>query len=223
MNDLIADNITYIYKGKYQSVKALKEFSFRFIPGKFYAILGASGSGKTTLLSLLAGLDVPTEGIVSFDGLSTKDIDRDEYRMEHVSVIYQNYNLFAHLTVMENAAYTLYIHNVPKKEADAIAVSNLKKVGITEEQMMRFPKTLSGGEQQRIAIARALASGSEIILADEPTGNLDTKNTENVIKILHSLAKDDGRCVIVVTHDLDVAQEADVVLKMSDGKLVDQR
>ncbi|MBR5718216.1 MAG: ATP-binding cassette domain-containing protein, partial [Clostridia bacterium] len=177
----------------------------------------------TTILSLLAGLDEPTEGIVSFDGLSTKDIDRDEYRMEHVSVIYQNYNLFAHLTVMENAAYTLYIHNVPKKEADAIAVSNLKKVGITEEQMMRFPKTLSGGEQQRIAIARALASGSEIILADEPTGNLDTKNTENVIKILHSLAKDDGRCVIVVTHDLDVAQEADVVLKMSDGKLVDQR
>ena len=134
-------------------------------------------------------------------------------------MIYQNYNLFYHLTVLENAAYPLYVKKIAKKDADAVARRTLLRAGLTEEQLTRLPNMLSGGEQQRVAIARALASGSELILADEPTGNLDSENSRNIVEILQSLAHDEQRCVIVVTHDHDVAASADVCLHMKDGKL----
>ena len=169
---------------------------------------------------MLAGLDLPTEGSVEFDGTSLADLDRDDYRLRHVSVIYQNFNLFMNLTVAENAAYPLYLRRTSKKEADAVAEEKLKLVGLTEDQFKRFPNMLSGGEQQRVAIARALAGGSKIILADEPTGNLDTANSKNIVGRLKELAHKSNCCVIVVTHDSAVAEQADEVLKMRDGLLV---
>ena len=220
MKCLQANEVVYTYRNKYQTVYALNSVSADFAQGQMYAIVGASGSGKTTFLSLLAGLDVPSKGSITWNGESTHKLDRDTYRLEHVSVIYQNFNLFSHLTVLENGAYPLYIRKRPKKEADAIAREKLLSVGLKEDQFGRFPNMLSGGEQQRVAIARALAAGSEIILADEPTGNLDSENSQNIVEILRELAHKENRCAIIVTHDPTVAEAADVVLHMRDGKLI---
>ena len=217
MNSLSAKEVFYEYRNSFQTVKAVNGISYNFEPGRVYAVVGVSGSGKTTFLSLLAGLDIPTEGKIEFDGNATSDIDRDNYRLNHVSVIYQNFNLFYHLTVLENAAYPLYVKKMPKAAAEELAKEKLLKVGITESQFRRLPNMLSGGEQQRVAIARALACGSEIILADEPTGNLDSKNSRNIVEILKNLAHEENRCVIIVTHDPSVAEAADIVLKMEDG------
>ncbi len=222
MNCLQADEVVYAYRNPYQTVYALKGVSADFMPGNVYAIIGSSGSGKTTFLSLLAGLDVPSSGSISWNGESTAGMDRDAYRLEHVSVIYQNFNLFSHLTVLENAAYPLYVRKVARKEADALAREKLLAVGLKEAQFGRFPNMLSGGEQQRVAIARALAAGSEMILADEPTGNLDSENSRNIVEILQKLAHEEGRCVIIVTHDPAVAGAADRILSMRDGKLETQ-
>lgn len=216
---LAVHQVCYEYRNTYQTVRAVNGVSYRFELGTLYAITGASGSGKTTLLSLLAGLDVPTEGSVTYNGTSTAQMDRDNYRLEHVSVIYQNFNLFYHLTVLENAAYPLYLRKIPRKEADALAYARLLAIGLKEEQFQRRPNMLSGGEQQRLAIARALIAGSEIILADEPTGNLDRENTEKIVQILSSLAHQEGRCIVIVTHDPAVSQAADVVLHIADGQL----
>lgn len=219
MSILTIHNVSYAYRNSYQTVHAVQNVSCEFQAGKLYAIVGASGSGKTTFLSLLAGLDCPSEGVISFHGNSTSDIDRDNFRLEHVSVIYQNFNLFQHLTVLENAAYPLYLRKLSKKEADHAAESKLQEVGIKPDQFRRLPNMLSGGEQQRVAIARALSAGSEIILADEPTGNLDSENGRNIIQILSHLAHTENCCVIIVTHDPEVAGAADVILQMKDGKL----
>lgn len=220
METLEARNVSYEYRNSYQTVKAVNDVSVEFCPGKVYAIVGSSGSGKTTFLSLLAGLDVPSNGTIEFDGCSTAKINRDDYRLNHVSVIYQNFNLFQHLTVLENAAYPLYIKKLSIKEADFTAKERLLQVGLKEEQFKRMPNMLSGGEQQRVAIARALAAGSEIILADEPTGNLDSKNSKNIVEILQSLAHDENKLVIIVTHDPAVAEAADMVMNMRDGEFI---
>ena len=220
MSVLSAREVTYEYRNAYQTVRAVNGVSCEFEKGLVYAIVGSSGSGKTTFLSLLAGLDVPTTGTIELDGRSTAEIDRDAYRLNHVSVIYQNFNLFQHLTVLENAAYPLYVRKMGGKDADAVAREKLLQLGLTEDQLGRLPNMLSGGEQQRVAIARALASGSEIILADEPTGNLDSTNSRSIVGILRDLAHEHDRCVIIVTHDPAVADAADVVLKMKDGRLI---
>ena len=216
---LTANAVTYEYRNAYQTVRAVDGVSWTFQPGQVYAIVGASGSGQTTLLSLLAGLDVPTSGSIALDGETTAQMDRDAYRLNHISVIYQNFNLFAHLTALENVAYPLYVGKMPRKAADALAGEKLLAVGIKAEQFKRLPNMLSGGEQQRVAIARALAMGSEIILADEPTGNLDKENSRNIVEILCRLAHEENRCVIIVTHDPAVAEAADCVLHMQDGKV----
>lgn len=221
MADLTVNAVSYEYRNSYQTVRAVNNVSCSFRQGQFYAIVGASGCGKTTLLSLLAGLDLPTSGSIELDGISTARMDRDQYRSEHVSVIYQNFNLFYHLTVLENAAYCLYLRKMPRKEADALAREKLLAVGLKEDQFRRMPNMLSGGEQQRVAIARALAAGSEIILADEATGNLDSESSRNIVDMLRALAHQENRCVIIVTHDPMVAEAADVVLRMRDGKLED--
>ena len=213
-------NVSYNYKGKYQTVRAVDGVSYDFEAGKCYAIIGKSGSGKTTLLSLMAGLDLPTEGEIIVDGKSTKDWDRNRMRREAVSVIYQNYNLFPLLTVQENIQYPLDLKKVPKKEAEALGRKVRERVDLSENYDKRMPAHLSGGEQQRVAIARTLAQGCKIILADEPTGNLDSTNTRNIVDILCTLAHDDGCTVIIVTHDHSVAEQADVVLQMMDGAWV---
>ncbi len=213
-------NVSYSYKGKFQTVRAVNDVSYDFEPGKCYAIIGKSGSGKTTLLSLMAGLDLPTEGEIIIDGKSTAEWNRNQMRRDAVSVIYQNYNLFPLLTVQENICYPLDLKKVPKKEALALAKEMRERVELSATYDKRLPSHLSGGEQQRVAIARTLAQGCKIILADEPTGNLDSTNTHNIVEILKSLAHQDGCTVIIVTHDPAVAEQADAVLQMKDGSWI---
>ncbi|MBS7228699.1 MAG: ABC transporter ATP-binding protein [Eubacteriales bacterium] len=219
MGILDVKNVSYEYRNKYRTVKAVNGIDYSFDAGKFYAIVGASGCGKTTFLSLLAGLDVPSGGDVIYASGSTKSIDRDDLRRDDVAVIYQSFNLFPLLTVLENVMYPLSLHKTPKKEARQIAKEKLAAVGLTPEFHKRFPSMLSGGEQQRVAIARSLAAGGSVILADEPTGNLDAENSRNIIDILKRLAHDENYCVIVVTHDSAVASCADEVIKLRDGKI----
>ncbi len=214
-------HVSYTYKGKYQTVRAVDDVSYDFQPGLLYAIVGKSGSGKTTLMSLMAGLDLPTEGEIVVDGKSTGEWNTNAMRREAVSVIYQNYNLFPLLTVQENIRYPLELKKLPRKEANALAKQMRSRVELSENYDNRLPAHLSGGEQQRVAIARTLAQGCKIILADEPTGNLDSANTHNVVDILKELAHRDGCTVIIVTHDSDVAKQADVVLQMRDGRWVE--
>lgn len=210
-------NVAYSYRGKYQTVRAVDHVSYDFEPGRLYAIIGKSGSGKTTLLSLMAGLDLPTEGSIFVDGKATRDWDRNAMRRDAVSVIYQNYNLFPLLTVSENIQYPLTLKKTDKKAAKALAKEMRQRVELSDAYDERLPNHLSGGEQQRVAIARCLAQGCKIILADEPTGNLDSVNTQNIVGILRSLAHDNGCTVIIVTHDPAVAEQADTVLQMKDG------
>ena len=218
--EISLNNVSYCYRGKFQTVRAVDGISYDFESGKCYAIIGKSGSGKTTLLSLMAGLDLPTEGEIVVGGQSTKDWDRNQLRREAVSVIYQNYNLFPLLTAQENIRYPLDLKRVPKQEALALVKEVRERVGLPESYDKRLPNQLSGGEQQRVAIARTLAQGCKIILADEPTGNLDSTNTRNIVEILRDLAHEDGCTVIIVTHDPAVAEQADVVLQMKDGAWV---
>ena len=217
MPTLSLDNVTYTYKNAHRA--AVSDVSCTFEGGKVYALVGPSGSGKSTLLSLLAGLDLPTGGQVAFNGENLAELDLDRYRRESISMIFQAFHLFPLLTVMENVCFPMELCGVTPKDAKPRAAMLLEGVGITEEQMRRFPSKLSGGERQRVAIARSLASNAKIILGDEPTGNLDSANTQNIIEILCSLAHEKGYCVIIVTHDMEVADAADVAFRMRDGKL----
>lgn len=216
-------NAVYEYRNKYQTVKAVKDFSFEFERGKLYAVVGKSGCGKTTLLAMLAGLDVPKEGSVIYKGKDTKEINLDKYRRDDVAVIYQDYNLFPLLTAIENVMYPLHLKGIKDKEAKVTAAKMMDSVGLDSAFHKRLPSMLSGGEQQRVAIARALAAKADVILADEPTGNLDSENGKNIIGILKKLAHEEGYCVIVVTHDSEISADADEVLSMRDGKLVTKK
>lgn len=217
--EILLNNICFEYRNKYRRVEAVKSVSCRFEAGKMYAIMGASGSGKTTLLSIIAGLRLPSSGEITVDGIPMSTADRCKLRREKISVIYQDFNLFPLLTVIENTAYPLLIRKINKTVAENTAKEKLASVGITDDMLVQLPRMLSGGEQQRVAIARSLASGSKIILADEPTGSLDSENGKNIVDILKRLAHKEDCCVIIVTHDPSVAEEADVVMKMRDGNL----
>ena len=211
------DKVCYRYKNSEKSV--LKDVSAGFEGGKVHAIIGPSGSGKTTLLSIMAGLDRPTSGEVIINGSKLSGIDLDQYRRESISMIFQAFNLFPFLSALENTCYPMELLGVEHKEAKAKAKDLLISLGIDDAKQQRYPANLSGGEQQRVAIARALSSGAKVILADEPTGNLDSANGETVVNILRHLAHSKDYCIVVVTHDLAIAQAADVVFKMSDGVL----
>lgn len=218
MSVLSTENLSFTYQSKYQKVQALKNVTCSFELGKFYAIVGQSGSGKTTLLSMLAGLGTPTEGEVLANGKPLSEIG-DRHRRENVSVIYQSFNLFPTLNILENVMYPMEIVKKPQKEARQRALELLKAVGLEEVSPRKFPAMLSGGQQQRVAIARALASDAKVILADEPTGNLDSENGKLVIDLLKKLVREQGYCVIVITHDLNIAAQADVIYRMTDGRL----
>ncbi len=214
-----AENVGYVYQSKYQKTKALTEVNCSFERGKVYAITGKSGSGKSTFLSLLAGLDVPTEGKLYIEGKEIREMDRDAYRMNQASVIYQAFHLFPLLTVMENVMFPMELQHVPKKEAKERAREFLAKVGLPDTLYGKMPNMISGGEQQRVAIARAMASGGQILLADEPTGNLDSQNEAVIVELLGKMAHEENYAVIVVTHNDKVAEAADVVYGMLDGRL----
>lgn len=217
---LTAENVIYTYKTRYQTVYAVNDVSAEFEAGKFYAIVGASGSGKTTLLSLLAGLDVPAEGTIAWEGQATAKLDRDDYRFRHVSMIYQNYNLFYHLTVLENAAYPLLMQKLSKAEAYERATAALRSVGLDEQYDRRLPNMLSGGEQQRVAIARALVTRPSILLADEPTGALDQHTGRQIMELFEEL-HEEGNTILMITHDLSVAKHARRVVHIIDGELTE--
>ena len=217
MSELTLHQVSYRYPGG--SRYALDGISGTFSAGKLYAVIGPSGSGKSTLLSLMAGLDRPTEGSLQLNGSDYRSLNLDRCRRQEIAMIFQAFQLFPLLTVLENVCFPMEANGVKQKEAKAKAKELLTSVGISEEQHQRYPANLSGGEQQRVAIARALSSGAGIILADEPTGNLDTANGNQVMEILLRLAHEEGRCVIVVTHDMDIAAQADEVWRMKDGAL----
>lgn len=221
MNVLTAKEVTYIYQSKYQKVQALTKVTCNFESGKFYAIVGHSGSGKTTLLSLLAGLGTPTEGEILANGKSVREIGSERHRRENVSVIYQAFNLLPTLNILENVMYPMQITKKPAKEAKARAKELLAEVGLESVNPRKLPTMLSGGQQQRVAIARALASDARIILADEPTGNLDSENGKLIIALLKRLVQEKSYCVIVVTHDKRIADQADHVYRLKDGMVVE--
>lgn len=207
MDILKIKNVTYSYGNSKEKVLSSLNQSFEL--GKFYAIVGKSGTGKSTLLSLLAGLDKPQIGQVLF---KNEDIEKKGYsyhRKNNISLVFQNYNLIDYLNPIEN------IRLVNKNASNNI----LLELGLDESQIKRNVMKLSGGQQQRVAIARALVSEAPIILADEPTGNLDSVTAGEIIKILKTLAKERNKCVIVVTHSKEVADAADIILELSERKL----
>ena len=219
MSILELKNVCYSYSGKHQNVQVLKNISCCFEKGKVYAIVGKSGSGKSTMLSLMAGLDIPTSVQVLYEGTPTSKMDLDRYRRECAAVIYQSFRLFPLLTISENITYPMELRGFRGEQAREKARELVRKVALPESVLDRFPNMLSGGEQQRVAIARALSMDSKLILADEPTGNLDEENSKNIIDILINLARQDNYCVIIVTHDLSVIPRMDVVFRLSGGEL----
>lgn len=210
METLQLKNISYFYN---KELPILQNINISFERGKMYAILGKSGSGKTTLLSLLAGLDEPVDGVMLYEGNILKGKELDNYRAKHVSIIFQSYNLIDYLTAVENIEF------ITNKNARPI----LHELGILEEDMDRNVLQLSGGQQQRVAIGRALTSETDILLADEPTGNLDEKTAKEIAEILKNTAYRKKKCVIVVTHSSGVAKYADIVLNLEKGKLLEER
>ena len=212
-------DVSYNYSSKFQRVDALKHVTCSFEEGKVYAIVGKSGSGKSTLLSLLAGLDLPSAGEVLYEGKPTSSMDLAKYRRECAAMIYQNFRLFPLLTVSENITFPMELRGFAGEKARQRARELAERVALPESVLDRFPGMLSGGEQQRVGIARALSMDTRLILADEPTGNLDDENGRNIIDILISLAHDDGYCVVIATHDLGVLPDMDVVYQMKSGEL----
>ncbi len=219
MNILEVNDVCYTYKSKYQNVEAVKNANCVFETGKIYAIVGKSGSGKSTLISLLAGLDVPSSGEIIYEEKPTHKMNLSKYRRECAAVIYQSFRLFPLLTVSENITYPMELRGFKGKAAREKAKELVNKVALPETVLNRFPGMLSGGEQQRVAIARALSMKSKLILADEPTGNLDEDNSINIIDILVNLAKEEDYCVIIATHDLSILSKMDLVYRMNSGIL----
>ena len=217
MSVLTVENLSFTYPGSPKPV--LENVNASFAPGKTYAVTGPSGSGKSTLLSLLAGMEKPTEGRITVDGEDLADLDPDKYRREKVAFVFQSYQLMPLLTACENVALPMEIRGIPAPEAKAKAKELLETVGLPESLHQRFPGNLSGGEQQRVGIARSLASGARIILADEPTGNLDDENSAAVMQLLRTQAAKRNYCVIVVTHDEAAAEVCDRRLRMHGGTL----
>ena len=211
MEILRIKNVTYSYIGSRE--KILSSVSRSFELGKFYAITGKSGAGKSTMLSLLAGLDRPNSGEVMFRGENIERKGYSNHRKNNISLVFQNYNLIDYLSPLEN------IRLVNSNASDEM----LLKLGPDKSQIKRNVMKLSGGQQQRVAIARALASEAPVILADEPTGNLDPNTAGEIIEMLKKLAKERNKCVIVVTHSKEVAAAADTILELSSKKLKEVR
>jgi putative ABC transport system ATP-binding protein len=220
MTFLQARDINYFYQDGDSKRYVLSNVSCEFEKGKFYTILGESGSGKTTLLALLAALDTPESGEVLIEGQTIKSIGQEKYRRNKVGIIFQSYNLIRYMTALENVLVAMSItDNKLPKDQKQVAYNLLDYLGITKEKADRSVTKLSGGEQQRVAIARALATNVDLILADEPTGNLNEEMENELIDIFKKLAKKHNKCVIVVTHSATIAAQSDVSYRLYKGKL----
>lgn len=211
-------NVSYQYENT--TKKVLKRVSMKFEPGKLYCIMGKSGAGKSTLLSLISGLDTCTGGEIIYDGKSLKNIDRDEYRARSIGVIFQSYNLIQNATAIDNIVLSMNISKSKEADKKSFAYNLLERVGIDKEKADRKILHLSGGEQQRIGIARALSHNPDLIIADEPTGNLDEDTENTIMTILSNLAYKDNKCVIIVTHSKQVSKYADELWGLNQGNLV---
>jgi putative ABC transport system ATP-binding protein len=206
-------------------VTAVGGVSLSVPEGKFVSIVGKSGSGKSTLLSLLGALDRPTSGSIEVDGQDITKM-RDHaligYRCKKIGFVFQNYNLVPNLTAIENVMLPMEFAKVPKKDRHDRAKKLLDQVGLKDDKQLRKPGRLSGGEQQRVAIARALANRPKLILADEPTGNLDSQTGKMIFDLLHGLAKSEKTTIVTVTHDMAIAGKTDQTFRLKDGKLTDK-
>ncbi len=218
MSILHLENVFYTYGMSKQPV--LRGVTADFEAGKMYAIIGKSGAGKTTLLSLVSGLDLCTQGTILYNGKDLKGINRDRYRASGIGVVFQNYNLLPGASAVENVVLSMNLSGNKSRNKKAEAYRILEKVGIGKETANRKTTKLSGGEQQRTGIARALSHCPDILIADEPTGNLDDATEDEVMKILVGLAKNENCCVVIVTHSHRAASYADEVMGLSDGRLL---
>ena len=214
MNTLKVEDVSYSYKNAAGEQVILKNVNAEFEAGRMYAIVGESGSGKTTLLSLLSALDKLQEGDIKYNNKSLRKIGGSEFRLKYVNIVFQSYNLIKYMTAKENVEVAI---DFDGRKVDANKY--LKQVGLSEEEGGRLIGKLSGGQQQRVAIARAIASNSPIIVAEEPTGNLDEDTEEKIIGLFKDLAHDDKKIVIIVTHSRQVAEHADEILRLKKGKL----
>src|SRR5665213_431532 len=215
-------NLTKQYSSAGTKVVAVNKVNFKLPDGCFASIIGRSGSGKTTLLSLLGALEKPNDGSIEVDNQDVaklSDHAQIKYRCNTIGFIFQSYNLVPNLTATENVMLPMEFAGLPKDQRAKRAKELLEQVGLTADEMMRKPGKLSGGQQQRVAIARALANKPKLILADEPTGNLDSQTGDMIVKLLHGLAKSENTTIIAVTHDLSISKQTDKTFKIDDGVL----
>ena len=210
MSVLKLENVCFSYGKR----KILNDISYDFEAGKMYAVVGKSGAGKTTLLSLLSGLAKVQKGAIYYNGKNIKEIDKYYYRSRFVGVIFQSFNLITKYTALENIMLSMDISGAKIKQKRKVAIELLAKMGLDSDEAERHVLKLSGGQQQRVAIARALSYNPDIILADEPTGNLDMETQNEILEIFKNLAKE-GKCVIIVTHSKEVANSCDAVYELS--------
>ena len=211
-------NASYQYSDAEDGEYALKDVSFDFEKGKVYAIRGRSGTGKTTLLSLISGLERCTEGDIIFDGKNLKNVNLDYYRSHDIGIVFQSYNLLPFMTASENIVLSMDASGIKVNDKKAKALELMKSVGLKESYASRKVLRLSGGEQQRVAIARSLSYNPKMIVADEPTGNLDKQTEEEILEIFKNLAHKDGKCVIIVTHSANVCNQVDKVYDLKKVK-----
>lgn len=218
MSFLTVQNVNYFYQDGDHKRIILNDVTCNFERGAFYTILGASGSGKTTFLSLLSALDKPQSGKITYEGNNLNELGLENYRRNKIGIIFQAYNLIPFMTAVENVRVAMSIteNDLPDDEL-LVAYNLLDYIGISKEKANRTVNQLSGGEQQRVAIARALATNVDLILADEPTGNLNEEMEEEIVDILKKLAHEHNKCVIVVTHSSRIAQQSDVTFKLTKG------
>lgn len=218
------ESISKEFNTKYKSVQALSNVSIDFESGKFYAIMGHSGSGKSTLINILGLLETPTKGIYKINGVDTKNIDSNmeaDLRRDFIGMIFQDFFLDEHLKAYENVILPMLINkNIEVRERKNKSLELLRLVDL-EDRATHYPRELSGGEKQRVSIARALANDSKVILADEPTGNLDEENEQKIFSILKKLSEF-GKCIIVVSHSNEIKKYADVIYRLDKGKLVEE-
>ena len=223
MEILKVENLTKVYRKENSKVVALDNVSFSVLKGEFVAIVGASGSGKSTLLHLMGGVDTPTSGKVFIDGKDIYKLSSDNlaiFRRREVGLIYQFYNLIPILTVEENITLPLLLDN---RKVDKFELDEMIKLLGLERRRKHLPNELSGGQQQRTSIGRALITKPAIVLADEPTGNLDSKSSDEVVNLLKKLNKEYKQTIIMITHNLDIAAVADRIITIEDGRIVKEK
>ena len=217
MSTLTINNVSYQYSKTSKAI--LKDVSVEFEQGVLYCIVGKSGAGKSTLLSLISGLDLCTDGTILYGNKDLRAINRDEYRAKNIGVIFQGYNLLTNCTAVENIVLSMNISGSRAKGKKESAYKLLSELGIDRETADRKILHLSGGEQQRVGIARALSHHPDIVIADEPTGNLDGDATKGIMDIFVRLAHEENKCVIIVTHSKEVAAYADKIMRIANGKV----